>query len=43
MITQQDSLIEQLQAKLVLVENTTIDITSFKAQASEINKKMEVV
>jgi hypothetical protein len=43
MITQWDSLIEQLQAKLVLMENTTIDITAFKAQASEINEKLEVV
>jgi hypothetical protein len=32
-----------LQAKLALTENTTIDITAFKAQASEINEKMEVV
>jgi hypothetical protein len=43
MITQWDSLIEQMQAKLVLMENTTIDITAFKAQASKINEKLEVV
>jgi hypothetical protein len=43
LITQRDNLIEQLQAKLALTENTTIDITAFKTQASEINEKLEVV
>jgi hypothetical protein len=43
MTTQLDSLIEQLQAKLVLVENTTIDVTSFKAQKFEINEKLEAI
>jgi hypothetical protein len=33
-ITQRDNLIEQLQTKLTLTENTTIDITAFKTQAS---------
>jgi hypothetical protein len=42
LITQWDNLIEQLQDKLALTENTTIDITPFKTQASEINEKMEV-
>jgi len=43
MITQRDDLIEKMQAKLVLMENAAIDITSFKAQASEINENLEIV
>jgi hypothetical protein len=43
MITQRDSLIEQLQSKLALTENKTIGITAFKAQAYEINEKLEFV
>jgi hypothetical protein len=31
-----------LLAKLALTENTTINITAFKTQASEINEKLEV-
>jgi hypothetical protein len=43
MITQRDNLIAQMHAKLVLMENTTIDDIAFKAQASKINEKLEVV
>jgi hypothetical protein len=43
LITQRDNLIEQLQEKLDLTKNTTIDITSFKTQALEIKEKLEVV
>jgi hypothetical protein len=43
MITQWESLIEQFQDKLFLMENTTIDNTTFKEEASEINEKLEVV
>jgi hypothetical protein len=39
--TQQDNLIEQLQAKLTLIENTTICITTFKRKSSETNSKLE--
>jgi hypothetical protein len=35
-------LIEQLQARLTLTEGTTIDISAFRTQASEINEKLEV-
>ena len=36
-------MIEQLNSKLALTENKTIEITAFKTQASEINEKLEVV
>jgi chaperonin cofactor prefoldin len=35
-------LIEKLQARLTLTENTTIDISAFKTQASEVNERLEV-
>jgi hypothetical protein len=43
LVTQRDELIKQLQAKLNLVEGTSIDISAFQAQAREINEKLEIV
>jgi hypothetical protein len=42
LITQRDNLIEKLQARLTLTKNTTIDISAFKTQASEVNERLEV-
>ena len=42
MITQCDKFIQHLQARLTLTENTTIDISAFKTQASEVNERLEV-
>jgi hypothetical protein len=42
LVTQCDKLIKKLQARLTLTENTTIDISAFKTQASEINERLEV-
>jgi hypothetical protein len=41
LVTQRDELIEQLQARLDLTEGTSIDISTFKTQALEINEKLE--
>jgi hypothetical protein len=43
MISQQNSLIEQLQTQIVVLENTKIDHVAFKMQASEINESLGVV
>jgi len=42
MVTQRDELIKKLHAKLTLTEDTTIDISAFKTQASEITERLEV-
>ena len=43
MLSQQNSLIEQLQSQIVVLENTIIDHVAFKMQASEINESLGVV
>jgi hypothetical protein len=42
LITQCYELIRQLQAKLDLIEGTSVDISSFQTQAMEINEKLEM-
>jgi hypothetical protein len=42
LVTQRDELIKQLQAKIDPNRDTTIDISAFKTQASEINERLEV-
>jgi hypothetical protein len=41
MVTQCDELIEQLKVILNVTEGTSIDISTFKTQALEINEKLE--
>ena len=43
MISQQNSLIEQLQTQITVLENTKIDHAAFKTQTSEINERLGVV
>jgi hypothetical protein len=38
MVSQRDTFINQLQARIVTIEITIIDISAFKKQASEINE-----
>jgi hypothetical protein len=42
LITQQEELIKQLQARLDLTEGTSIEISSFRTQALEVNEKLEM-
>jgi hypothetical protein len=42
LVTQQEELIKQLQARLDLTEGTSVEISSFQTQALEVNEKLEV-
>ena len=42
-LSQRDKLIEQLQSRITLFENTGMDITAFKKQSTEINGKLETI
>jgi hypothetical protein len=41
LITQHEELIKQLQTRLDLTEGTTIEISTFRSQALEVNEKLE--
>jgi hypothetical protein len=43
MVSERDIFINQLQSRIVTIESTVIDISSFKKQALEINEGLEVV
>jgi hypothetical protein len=43
MVSWRDTLINQLQARITTMENTIIDISAFKKQASEINERLQIV
>jgi hypothetical protein len=43
MLSQWDTLINQLQAQITTIEGTLIDISSFKKQALEVNEKLQIV
>jgi hypothetical protein len=43
MLSQRDTLINQLQARITTIESTVIDISAFKKQASEVNEKLQIV
>ena len=43
MLSQRDTLINQLQAQITTIEGTLIDISSFKKQALEVNEKLQIV
>ena len=43
MLSQRDTLINQLQAQITTIERTLIDISSFKKQALEVNEKLQIV
>jgi hypothetical protein len=43
MISQRDTFINQLQARIATIESTIIDISTFKKQASEINEGLQIV
>jgi hypothetical protein len=43
MVSQRDIFINQLQARIVTIESTVIDISSFKKQALEINEGLQIV
>jgi hypothetical protein len=43
MISQQNSLIEQLQTQIVVLENIKIDHVAFKMKSSKINESLGVV
>jgi peptidoglycan hydrolase CwlO-like protein len=40
LITQQEELIKKLQARLDLIEGTSVEISSFQTQAFEVNEKL---
>jgi hypothetical protein len=41
LVTQQEELIKQLQAKIDLTEGTIVEMASFQAQALEVHEKLE--
>ena len=41
MVTQHEELVKKLQAKIELVEGTTVDMAFFQAQALEVHEKLE--
>jgi hypothetical protein len=43
MVSERDIFINQLQARIVTIESTVIDISAFKKQALEINEGLQVV
>jgi hypothetical protein len=43
MLSQRNTLINQLQAQITTIEGTLIDISSFKKQALEVNEKLQIV
>jgi hypothetical protein len=40
MVSQQDTLINQLHARISTIEGTITDISSFKKKISEVNEKL---
>ena len=43
MVSQRDTFINQLQARIVTIERTIIDISSFKKQELKINDGLQIV
>jgi chromosome segregation ATPase len=43
MVSQRDTLINQLQVCITTIKSTIIDISAFKKQASEINERLQIV
>lgn len=41
MVTQQEELIKQLQAKIDLTEGTVVEMAAFQTQALEVHEKLE--
>ena len=42
LVIQRDELIRQLQARLEMIEGTSIEISAFQTQALEINERLEI-
>jgi hypothetical protein len=42
LVIQQEELIKQLQARLDLIEGTSVEISTFQTQALEVNEKLEM-
>jgi hypothetical protein len=43
MVSQQDTLINQLQARITTIKGTIIDIYAFKKHTSKVNEKLQIV